>query len=139
MDIPHVDVVLNLDIPTHSKDYIHRVGRTARAGRSGKAITFVTQYDIELYQRIEYLLGQKLPMYPCESDEVMALQERVSEAGRVAKLEQQNIEDRKGMRTKRGGGDDDGYDDTEQFSGARKRLKGPPGRGGKKKGGYKKR
>ena len=43
LDIPHVDVVLNLDIPTHSKDYVHRVGRTARAGRSGKALTFVSQ------------------------------------------------------------------------------------------------
>lgn len=53
LDIPHVDVVVNYDMPQHSKDYIHRVGRTARAGRAGKAITFVTQYDVELFQRIE--------------------------------------------------------------------------------------
>lgn len=49
LDIPHVDVVINLDIPMHSKDYVHRVGRTARAGRSGKAITFVTQVRYDFY------------------------------------------------------------------------------------------
>jgi ATP-dependent RNA helicase DDX47/RRP3 len=43
LDIPSVDVVLNVDIPSNSKDYIHRVGRTARAGTTGRSITFVTQ------------------------------------------------------------------------------------------------
>ncbi|XP_075153015.1 putative ATP-dependent RNA helicase DDX47 [Haematobia irritans] len=130
LDIPHVDVVLNFDIPTHSKDYIHRVGRTARAGRAGKAITFVTQYDVELYQRIEHLLGKQLPLYKCEEDEVMALQERVSEAQRTAKLELKDIEESKGTkgRFKKGGGDD--YDDSEHFTGARKRMK-TGGGGGK--------
>jgi len=61
LDIPSVDLVINFEIPRNSKDYVHRVGRTARAGRSGRAITFVTQYDVELYQRIEALLGKKLP------------------------------------------------------------------------------
>lgn len=142
LDIPHVDVVINFDIPTHSKDYIHRVGRTARAGRSGKAVTFVTQYDVELYQRIEHLLGKQLPLYPCEEDEVMALQERVGEAQRTAKLELKDIDDRKGLKAKRrregggggGGGGNDEFDDTEQFMGARKRLKG----GAQNKGGNKK-
>eukprot|EP00912_Choanoflagellata_sp_UC4_P001811 UC4_evm1s1162 len=86
LDIPHVDVVINFDIPMHSKDYIHRVGRTARAGRTGISITFVTQYDVELVQRIEKLIGKQLDLHPCDETEVLLFLERVTEAGRSAKM-----------------------------------------------------
>ncbi|KAL8235472.1 hypothetical protein R6Q59_021572 [Mikania micrantha] len=60
LDIPSVDMVINYDIPTNSKDYIHRVGRTARAGRSGVAISLVNQYELEWYIQIEKLIGNIL-------------------------------------------------------------------------------
>lgn len=105
LDIPAVDVVINFDVPTHSKDYIHRVGRTARAGRSGKSVTLVTQYDIEMYQRIEELIGKKLDLYPNVQEEAIAiLQERVQEAQRHAILQMKEIEKKYGGKGK--GGDD---------------------------------
>lgn len=64
LDIPEVDLVINYDIPTDSKAYIHRVGRTARAGKSGKSVSLITQYDLELYLRIESVLGKRLPKDP---------------------------------------------------------------------------
>merc|ERR1719367_2265777 len=128
LDIPHVDVVINYDIPTHSKDYIHRVGRTARAGRAGKAVTFVSQYDVELYQRIEHLLDKKLPLYPSVEEEVMLLGERVSEALRMAKTEMKELEDKKGKGKKRRGTEQD----TEEGLGVSDRL-GAGGKGGGKK------
>jgi len=87
LDIPSVDVVINFDVPTHSKDYIHRVGRTARAGRAGKSITLVTQYDVELIQRIEQVIGKKMELWPTDDQEVALLKERVNEAGRIAAAE----------------------------------------------------
>ncbi|KAG2158380.1 DEAD-domain-containing protein [Suillus bovinus] len=84
LDLPSVDIVINFDIPTHSKDYIHRVGRTARAGRSGKSITMVTQYDVELIQRIEKVIDKKMELWPTDKEEVMLLKERVDEAARLA-------------------------------------------------------
>ncbi|KAF4614671.1 hypothetical protein D9613_003219 [Agrocybe pediades] len=116
LDIPSVDVVINYDVPQHSKDYIHRVGRTARAGRSGKAITLVTQYDVELIQRIEEVLGKKLVLYETEAEDVAALKERVGEASRAAKLEMKDAEasGKKGKKRSRdevGGRDDRDRDD----------------------------
>eukprot|EP00058_Branchiostoma_floridae_P013741 XP_002599229.1 hypothetical protein BRAFLDRAFT_64422 [Branchiostoma floridae] len=120
LDIPHVDVVINFDIPTHSKDYIHRVGRTARAGRSGKAITFVTQYDVELYQRIEHLIGKKLPLYKTEEEEVMVMNERVMEAQRYARMEMKEQGGKKGGKRSAAADDDD---DTMEATGIRKKVK----------------
>lgn len=108
LDIPSVDFVINLDLPADSKTYVHRVGRTARAGKSGKAISFVTQYDIEIWLRIENALGKKIEEETIPKDEAMVLLERVSEAQRVAVKEMKEIHDQrgrkgfKGKRSKRG-------------------------------------
>merc|ERR1739846_173273 len=107
LDIPHVDVVLNYDIPTHSKDYIHRVGRTARAGRAGKAVTFVSQYDLELYLRIEQLLGRKMPKYETEEEIVMTLAESVAEAQRYAQKELKEMDEKKKSKKRK----KDNFDD----------------------------
>ena len=56
LDIPHVDCVINYDLPQMPEDFVHRVGRTARAGREGVAITFVTPGGQDLWYAIECLL-----------------------------------------------------------------------------------
>lgn len=98
LDIPSVDLVLNLDLPPDSKTYIHRVGRTARAGKSGHAISIVTQYDIELWLRIETALGKKLDEYPVEKEEAMMLNDRVNEAQREAITAMKELHESRGSR-----------------------------------------
>ncbi|RVX11478.1 DEAD-box ATP-dependent RNA helicase 10 [Vitis vinifera] len=68
------------------QDYIHRVGRTARAGRSGVAISLVNQYELEWYIQIEKLIGKKLPEFPAQEEEVLLLLERVTEAKRISQM-----------------------------------------------------
>ncbi|KAK3389171.1 P-loop containing nucleoside triphosphate hydrolase protein [Podospora didyma] len=98
LDIPNVDCVLNFDLPGDSKTYVHRVGRTARAGKSGKAISIVTQYDLETWLRIEAALGTKLNEYPLEKEEVMVFKTRVEEAQRHARNEMKTLIDDRGNR-----------------------------------------
>lgn len=93
--------MINFDIPTNSKDYIHRVGRTARAGRSGKSITIVTQYDVELVQRIEAVIGKKMAEWVVNNDEVDLFRERVEDAARLAASE---MREAAGSKSQNGGG-----------------------------------
>ena len=60
LDIKGVSHVFNFDVPWHPDDYVHRIGRTGRAGATGKAFTLVTSEDAEAVANIEKLTGQKI-------------------------------------------------------------------------------
>ncbi len=60
IDIAELDYVVNYDVPLISEDYVHRVGRTARANASGCAVTFVSSEEEPLIHKIEYTIGHKL-------------------------------------------------------------------------------
>lgn len=107
LDIPFVDVVVNYDIPQNPKDYIHRVGRTARAGRSGRSITMVTQYDVEVFQKIEHMIGAKMEEFRTRPEEVLILLERVSDAQRISIMQLKESDNQKKGKRRKGGLDDD--------------------------------
>lgn len=62
LDIPTVELVVNFDIPADPDDFIHRVGRTARAGRKGDAISIISEKDIERIQSIEERINKKMEL-----------------------------------------------------------------------------
>ncbi|QHQ34634.1 DEAD/DEAH box helicase [Algicella marina] len=64
LDIPAVSHVFNYDVPTHSEDYVHRIGRTGRAGRAGKAITLCLPHDEKYLEQIEELVSKKIDVKP---------------------------------------------------------------------------
>lgn len=64
LDVDDVDSVVNFELPRDPEDYVHRIGRTARAGRKGKAVTFVGRRDFALLSRIERFIGVKLTEEP---------------------------------------------------------------------------
>jgi ATP-dependent RNA helicase DeaD len=64
LDLPEISHVINFDVPEDVETYIHRVGRTARAGRSGTAITFVGQHDLQMFDELRRALGPAFKRHP---------------------------------------------------------------------------
>jgi superfamily II DNA/RNA helicase len=60
LDIPNVSHIFNFDVPIHAEDYVHRIGRTGRAGREGTALTIAAPLDKKYLDRIEEMLGKQI-------------------------------------------------------------------------------
>lgn len=107
LDIPVVEMVVNFDVPRDPDDYVHRVGRTARAGKRGEAVTFVTQHDILLVEAIEARTGTKMERYEdepgvsLEGRVVRETLQEVSEKKRVAAMDMDEGRNENGKRRKR--------------------------------------
>jgi len=80
LDIPDVSHVFNFDIPTHAEDYVHRIGRTGRAGREGVAITLVAPADKKYLDAIEKLIEKKLDWIEIKKEEKPAKSARTQKA-----------------------------------------------------------
>ncbi|MDR1025192.1 MAG: DEAD/DEAH box helicase [Treponema sp.] len=68
LDIEGLAMVLNYDLPVESENYVHRIGRTARAGKTGKAITLASEQDVYELPDIEKYIGKKIPSFIAGED-----------------------------------------------------------------------
>ena len=72
LDIPALPFVVNFDVPANPEDYVHRIGRTARAGRQGSAFTLVTEDDAKAVAGIEALIGATIPDHAPQAAQAQA-------------------------------------------------------------------
>ncbi|GHV73956.1 hypothetical protein AGMMS49940_12580 [Spirochaetia bacterium] len=99
LDIDDLAMVINYDLPVEAENYVHRIGRTARAGKSGKAVSFASEQDVYELPDIERYIGKKIPAVFADDS---LLGEDKSEGMRIRT---DNYEDR-GRRDDRGHRDD---------------------------------
>ena len=64
IDIDDIETVINYDVPRDVEDYVHRIGRTARANRNGSAITLVNEKDYRFFVKIENAIGKEIRKNP---------------------------------------------------------------------------
>ena len=83
LDVSGVSHVFNYDVPFHADDYVHRIGRTGRAGQSGKAWTLVTEDDEKLVAAIVKLVGRDIPIEKSSKDEKPIIEDSVEKPKKV--------------------------------------------------------
>jgi len=86
LDIPKVAVVLNLGLPLEPDDYVHRAGRTARAGRPGLVVSLMTEQDVAKVHAIEARIGCQLELRPSNEDDAVKLLSKTTKARQRAEL-----------------------------------------------------
>jgi superfamily II DNA/RNA helicase len=85
LDVNGISHVINFDLPRFAEDYVHRIGRTGRAGASGIAISFVSPSELSYLERIERFIGKKLPEQNIEGLAPLSVLRRVSGGGAPGK------------------------------------------------------
>ena len=96
IDIDDIELVINYDVPHDTEDYVHRIGRTARANRDGRAITFVSEEDQYWFQQIEKFLEKVVDKMP--------LPEGCGEGPEYIKLNKPKKKGANGRNNRRGNG-----------------------------------
>jgi len=76
IDIDGIDLVVNYDIPRDAEDYVHRIGRTARAAKKGEAITLISPEEVYKFKKIEKLIGREVDKLPLPANIGPASSER---------------------------------------------------------------
>ncbi len=103
LDIKDVPAVFNFDVPFNAEDYVHRIGRTGRAGASGLAVTFAASSDQRLVLDIEKLIKTKIEIEALELDEGQAPSgERFNDGGRSQRIREDEASHRRPERSERG-------------------------------------
>jgi len=103
LDIPEVQLVINHHVPKDPRDYVHRVGRTARAGRGGKAITFVIPTQIGLLQAVEEEVGVKMTEWNLDDIRISEILLQVNTTFREVNmdLESEDWEEKRAIRKRK--------------------------------------
>lgn len=86
IDIKTVDVVVNYDLCRDEKDFVHRVGRCARGGKLGTAISLVTQFDVKRVKTIEAAIGETMEPIEIDEDDALKSMSAVIKAKKKAEM-----------------------------------------------------